>query len=140
MALHTPPTKTPDPEDNKGTTSANLVRNYMLRQYWSMKWLLLTLLSLMSAYTINSEHWIPFIGLTGLLSFFMVMLGLLACGTIMNTEFLKAVRANQLDTGYDWTKVRYAAWGLVAGNLVMFYWLIIMIYVTLFAETPVNIQ
>lgn len=112
----------------------------MFRQYWSMKWWFAAIASSMSIYTVHFERWLPFIGLTGLMSFFMVMMGLMACGTLLNTEFLKAVRAKQRDTDFDWTKVRYAAWGLMGGNLVMFYWAIVMAYVTWFAENPVNIQ
>lgn len=141
MAIYNPPPKTPAPQDDDpGASAIKLARNYMFRQYWSLKWWLISAAAFMSIYTIHFERWLPFIGLTGLMSFFMVMMGLMACGALMNTEFLKAVRAEQLGTDYDWTKVRYAAWGLLAGNLVMFYWLIVMSYVTWFAENPVNIQ
>ena len=103
-----------------------------------MKWLLLTLISFMSIYTINFDRWIPGIGLTGFYPFAMVMLGIGAGAMILNTEFLKAIRAKDLGKGFDWTKVRYAAWGMIAGNVIVFYWFIVMAYISWFSDDPTN--
>ena len=110
----------------------------MFRQYWSMKWILLSLVSFMSIYTINFERWVPGIGLTGFLPFLVVMLGIMAATSILNTEFLKAIRAKHLGQNFDWTTVRYAAWGCVVGNVIMLYWLVVMAYITWFSDNPTN--
>ena len=139
MALHNPPpSKIPNPQNENRDDAITLVRNYMFRQYWSLKWLLITLVSLMSIYTINFDRWIPGIGLTGLLPFAMVMLGIGAGVTILNTEFLKAIRAKDLGKDFDWTNVRYAAWGMIAGNVVMAYWLVVMAYISWFSDNPTS--
>lgn len=135
-----PPPNTPEPQGDQGADVTKLVRNYMFRQYWLMRWLILIVVSFMSIYTISFERWVPLIGLTGLSSFFFVMLGIIAGGVLMTAEFMKAIRAKQLGTSFDWTKVRYAAWGVVLGNVVMLYWIIVMVYISWFAENPVNIQ
>lgn len=138
MALHTPPTKTPDPQGDQGTDAPKIVRDYMFRQYWSLKWWLITLVSFMSIYTISFDRWIPGIGLTGFLPFAAVMLGILAGGTILSTEFLKAIRAKDLGHDFDWTSVRYAAWGMIAGNMILLYWTIIMAYISWFTDDPLS--
>ena len=139
MAILNQPPETPTPQGGDQNPDAKkLVRDYMFRQYWSMKWVLLILISFMSIYTINFDRWIPGIGLTGFLPFLTVMIGITAGVTILNTEFLKAIRAKQLSNDFNWSTVRYAAWGCVAGNVIMFYWLIVMAYITWFSDNPTS--
>lgn len=137
MALYNPPPKTPDPQ-NEVRDAVKLVRNYMFRQYWSLRWLLLIVVSSMSAYTINFDRWIPGIGLTGLMPFILVMLGTFAGASILNTEFLKAIRAKDLGNDFNWTSVRYAAWSMVAFNVILFYWVIILAYISWFSDDPLS--
>jgi hypothetical protein len=135
MAILNPPPETPEPKgEDRDVDSKQLVQQYMFRQYWSMKWWLLALVSCMSIYTINYDRWIPGIGLTGFASFAFVMLGIGAGMMVLNTEFMKAIRAKQTGTTFDWTKVYYTAWGCTAGNLIMLYWGIVMVYVTWFSD------
>ena len=138
MAILNSPPETPKPQDNQGNDAKKLVRDYMFRQYWSLRWWLITAVCLMSIYTINFERWIPGIGLTGFISFLMLMLGITAGAMFLNTEFLKAIRAKQLGTNFNWTKVRYVAWGVVLGNVVMLYWMIVMVYITWFSPNPTS--
>lgn len=131
-----PANQEPDPHGYvaQGT---ELSRKYLARQYWNLKWLTLVLSGSMTAITITSSTWVvPMNLITWVMAMMMYWMGV---GTLRNMFIasLRAARAGKETELQNFNKaIPMVTWGLYFLQVVMFYWVLIICWLSFFAEIP----
>lgn len=125
------------PDASPEITGSKMASDYMARQHWKMKWVSALISGLMATFTIKTGTWIlevefwPWAGL-------MLIVGISQWQ--LNKLFIEHARHMQAGNEYPlptlMKTITQHAWIQLGTALLAWYWIIMLGYVSFFAEIP----
>ena len=101
-------------------------RKYIYRQHWKLKWLTLLIAGPMTAYSVNTNEWIPFLSFN-LMSWTLLLIASVMSLISLNKLFVFLAGEEQQGTDFTeekiWSEIVLHTWVHWGVTVILWYWL-----------------